>query len=191
MKNLQICLLFFTFLSCGEDDDTVPQPLPPPACLEVTCETAGEYFGKAIMNGECWMADWVDLHRSPGGEYSIHLNKNEVDGVGEGLSIFLFGNTILDDTIWVGNNSFTNPSPTIASSFYDYRGIDASLGVFKFQSGAELTYTDYLLIDYFNADTSIMEGRFQVHFPKRSVSSFANAPDSMRLGCGSFRVKRQ
>ncbi|WP_367391450.1 hypothetical protein [Lewinella sp. LCG006] len=190
MKKLLLLLLPVMYLSCCDDDDAVPQPPPPPACLEVLCETEEEFYGKAIMNGECWVADWVDLHLSPGGEYSIHLNKNEVDGVSEGLSILLFYNTILDDTIWIGSNSFTNPSPSTASSFYGYRGVDASLGTFGFEHGLEPTYTDYLLIDYFNADTSIIEGRFQISFSNRSMSSFANAPDSMRLGCGSFRVKR-
>ncbi|MDV7396808.1 hypothetical protein RZS08_35750, partial [Arthrospira platensis SPKY1] len=61
---------------------------------------------------------------------------------------------------------------------------------FGFSPDSELTYQDFLLIDDFSADTTIVEGRFQVRFPKRSVSNFVtHAPDTMNIRCGKFRAK--
>jgi hypothetical protein len=185
-----IYLLFFVLLSCCDDGDAIPQPPPPPACLEVVCETEEEFYGKAIMNGECWKADITNLDVSPGGTFSINLNKYEVNGIGEGLSIVLYKNANLEDTLWIGFTNSGNPSHEVAPSYYGYQNFHGLEGEFSFPFGTELTYKDYLLIDYFNADTSIVEGRFQVRFPSGSVNSYINAPDTMRRGCGSFRVKK-
>ncbi|WP_367391451.1 hypothetical protein [Lewinella sp. LCG006] len=189
MKKFQICLLFFAFLSCCDDDDAVPQPPPPPACLEVVCETEEEFYGKAIMNGECWVADEVRLYGDEGVNF-IDLNKNQVNDIRQGLSIEIIKNANLHDTLWIGLANSDNPEPNLALTYYGYFDSHSSVGEFDFAFGTELTFEDYLLIDYFNADTSIIEGRFQVRFPNRSVNSFVNAPDSMLLGCGSFRVKK-
>ena len=186
MKKFQICLLFFAFLSCCDDDDTVPQPPTPPACLEVVCETEEEFFAKAIRNSECWIADYV---RWDGSGSSIDFFQGRPDNITEGLSFPLNRNTDLSDTIWLGFTNSGNPAPNIVSGKYIYFDLHVIYGSFKFEYGSEPTYRDYLLIDYFNADTSILEGHFQVNFPPANPIPFVNPPDSMRLGCGSFRVK--
>ena len=186
MKKFQICLLFFAFLSCCDDDDAIPQPPPPPACLEVVCETEEEFFGKAIRNSECWIADYVRF-RGPGS--SIYLYQERSDGFTERLSFPLNRNTDLSDTIWLGFTNSGNPSPHIVYANYGYNTDHGVLGGFIFEYGSAPSYEDFLIIDYFNADTSILEGHFQVNFPPANPIPFVNPPDSMRLGCGSFRVK--
>ncbi|WP_367391452.1 hypothetical protein [Lewinella sp. LCG006] len=188
MKKFQICLLFFVFLSCCDDDDAVPQPPPPPACLEVLCETEEEFFGKAIRNSECWIADYVRF-RGPGS--SIYLYQERPDGFTEVLSFPLNRNTDLSDTIWLGFTNSGNPSPHIVSASYRYDTDHGVLGGFRFEYGSAPSYQDFLIIDYFNADTSILEGHFQINFPPANPIPFVNPPDSMRLGCGSFRVKEE
>ena len=186
MKKLLLLLLPVMYFSCC-DDDAVPQPPPPPACLEVVCETEEEFFGKAIRNSECWIADYVKF-RGPGS--SIYLYQERPDGFTERLSFPLNRNTDLSDTIWLGFTNSGNPSPHIVYANYGYNTDHGVLGGFIFEYGSAPSYEDFLIIDYFNADTSILEGHFQVNFPPADPIPFVNPPDSMRLGCGSFRVKK-
>jgi hypothetical protein len=188
MKNLLLLLLPLMMLSCCEDDDAVPQPAIPPPCVEVACETEDEFFGKAIRNGECWKADTAFFFKSST-KTSIYLDDVPINGIEEGLIVSFFHNANLEDTLWFDINDFRDPAPHIASARYSYREFHGVAGSFSFLFGHELTYEDYLLIDYFNADTSIIEGHFQVYFPDGSVNSYINAPDSMRFGCGSFRAR--
>jgi hypothetical protein len=186
MKKLSLLFCPVLLMLCCEDN-VVPQPSlppPPPPCLEVECETEDEFFGKAIMNGECWVADYTTFRYGK----TIRLGMFEIDGIGEKLSIGLGDNTDLKDTIWLGSPA-GHGHLNIGSAYYGYNEFHSSAGGFDFPYPHPLTYEDFLIIDYFNADTSILEGHFQVRFPNRSVVSFVNAPDTMRLGCGSFRVR--
>jgi hypothetical protein len=185
--------LFALAFFCCDDDDGIPEPPPPPPvfnCEEVSCEPHEEFYGKCVMNQWCWIADGIFVDYSPS-RMILTFGKNEVDGIGERLSIKIYSNTNLQDTIWIGTTDSGNPEPNIAPTYYGYTEDGGSAGTFNFMFGQELTYEDYLLIDYYNADTSIIEGQFQVRFPERAVNSYVNAPDTMRLSCGSFRVMRQ
>ena len=187
MKKLALLICPILLLACCDDDDMVPQPSTPPPCVEVLCETEEELFGKAILNGVCWMADYTFL--LPG--KTIFLARSEGNGIEGGLSINLEQATDLQDTIWLWRHATTDPAPNLVSCNYSYSEGPSSVGEFDFHSTAEPTYEDFLIIDYFNADTSLIEGRFRVRFSDRRVNSFVNAPDTMRLGCGSFRVQKQ
>ena len=108
MKKLLLLLLPVMYLSCCDDDDAVPQP--PPACLEVLCETEEEFFGKAIRNSECWIADYV---RWGGYGSVIYLYQERPDGFTEFLGLSLHHNSDLSDTLWLGFTNSGNPAPNI------------------------------------------------------------------------------
>ncbi|MDV7397687.1 hypothetical protein RZS08_40175, partial [Arthrospira platensis SPKY1] len=98
--------------------------------------------------------------------------------------------TSLRDTIWLGGTYSDVEIPGLARSSYNYLEDHTIAGSFRFAPTDTLTYKDFLLIDDFNADTTIVEGRFQVRFPRRSVSNFVtHAPDTMNIRCGKFRAK--
>ena len=192
MRKAAIYLLFATFIAaCGEDDDTIPQPPVPPvvACEEVECTHEDEFFGKAIMNGECWKTEWT-LYLLDDSVLDISLGLPHSVGIGEMLTIRVNPDSDLNDTLWLSSPINIDPPANNAFTIYTYIETDAIAGHFQLPVDAPPTGEDYLLFDYINEDTSILEGRFQVNFPIRGVNSYVNAPDSMRLECGAFRVER-
>lgn len=187
MKNLILLIIILTISCCGEDDDAIPQPVVND-CTELDCPHEKEFFGKAIMNDECWVADWTNSSITPS-RLAIFLLKAGPDNIGEQLIFTIYNNSSWEDTIWLSRPYSNNPPPNVASVIYDYSEGHSSVGQFRFNTGDPPTGDDYLLIDDVNTDTTIIEGRFQVRFPIRSVNSYVTAPDTMRLGCGSFRVE--
>ena len=192
MKKLSCFLLAVLLYSCDKDKAA---PALPVGCEEMECPVTEEFYGVGLMNGACWAADGAIItypsSASSVSSFSIRLFGGEVNGISEALFLSINRVTTLQDTIWIGSNSsFTNPRPNVAHTWYSYMEGHSVAGGFKFGVGTEVTYNDYLLIDYFNADTSIVEGRFEVRFPERSVSGFVtHAPDTMNIRCGKFRAK--
>jgi hypothetical protein len=187
MKMLSCFLLAVLLYSCDKDKAA---PALPVGCEEMDCPVTEEFYSVGLINEECRAAKAVITTFSSTLSFSIRLFGGEVNGISEDLTFGINQITSLNDTIWLGWNSFTNPKPNIARAWYSYMEDHSLAGGFQFGVGTEVTYNDYLLIDYFNADTSIVEGRFQVRFPKRSVSNFVtHAPDTMNIRCGKFRAK--
>jgi len=188
MKKLSCFLLAVLLYSCDKDKAA---PALPVDCAEMECPVTEEFYGVGLMNGECWVADGAVIDTFSRVNFLIILAGAEFDGITENLLFSISRAAELQDTIWLGwNRSFTNPRPNVADTWYSYMEDHSVAGEFKFGVGTEVTYNDYLLIDYFNADTSIVEGRFEVRFPERSVNSFVtHAPDSMHIRCGKFRAK--
>jgi hypothetical protein len=187
MKNLILLLVIIILSCCGEDDEAIPQPMIKD-CTELDCPHEDEFYGKAVMNDESWLADWIytDLTSS---SLAVFLLKAGPDNIGEQLVFTIYNNSNWQDTIWLGSPYSNDPPPNFARAIYDYSEGHSSVGYFRFNTGDPPTGDDYLLIDDVNADTTIIEGRFQVRFPIRSVNSYVTAPDTMRLGCGRFRVE--
>jgi hypothetical protein len=187
MKKLSCFLLAVLLYSCDKDKAA---PALPMDCAEMDCPVTEEFYSVGLMNGECRAAKAVKTAFSSTFSFSIRLFGGEVNGISEELTFSINPMTTLQDTIWLGWNSFTNPRPNVAHTWYSYMEDHSVAGEFKFGVGTEVTYNDFLLIDYFNADTSIVEGRFEVRFPERSVSGFVtHAPDTMHIRCGKFRAK--
>jgi hypothetical protein len=85
--------------------------------------------------------------------------------MGESLYITLSPSTDLRDTIWLMHpNSPERRANTVRAS-YAYFEDHSVVGNFKLDKDAPFTGEDYLLIDYVNADTTLLEGRFSGTFP--------------------------
>lgn len=194
MTKSLINYLFIVFsiitISCCDDDMTMEPDRDGIDCSEIDCLVIEEFYGKGMVNSACWTTDLTNIDHSGNTHFSITLWGETTNGIDEQLRIRIINTADLNDTIWLGWVDFANPSPNIASARYFYTEGSSFAGDFDFGSDSELTYDDYLLIDSFNADTSIVEGRFKVRFPRRNINNFVtHAPDTMRIECGSFRVK--
>ncbi|WP_367388763.1 hypothetical protein [Lewinella sp. LCG006] len=188
IKYPALMALFFGAVACCEDPvmDVVKEE---PSCDEVECAIQDEFYGVGLLNGECWYAErgWIDSSNPY--VLSIYLAANTTNEIIDELSFIVNDETALSDTIWLGWAYSNIPIPNVASTRYAYIEDHSNVGSFSFERDSPLTYQDYLLIDYFNADTTIVEGHFQVKLPHRSVNSFVtHAPDSMNIRCGRFRA---
>ena len=192
MKQMSFILLLFAilFISCTDDNDVVEPFIVELDCEQIDCPVTEEFYGIGLMNDECWMSAYAVLDPFTPLALSVIIGKGETNGIAESLSFSINKQTDLSDTIWLGWTDYTNPIPNIAFAHYSYSEDHSSAGGFRFSSNSALTYEDFLLIDYMNEDTSIVEGRFQLRFSEKSVSNFVtHAPDTMRFECGSFRAR--
>jgi hypothetical protein len=187
IKKLSCFLLVVLLYSCDKDKAA---PALPVDCAEMDCPVTEEFYGVGLMNGACWAADgvWIDTFSRV--DFLITLGRVGLNGIEESLLLRVSRATDLQDTIWLGWRYSNHDIPNLVNPTYFYSEGHSGAGHFGFSPDSELTYQDFLLIDDFNADTTIVEGRFQVRFPKRSVSNFVtHAPDTMNIRCGKFRAK--
>ncbi|MEO0683770.1 MAG: hypothetical protein AAFY76_01650 [Cyanobacteria bacterium J06649_11] len=182
-------LLILLFSSCQKGD--FQQRLGEIDCAEVDCMIADDFYGSGLLNGECWTTRFVGIGPFPGRDLDIILGDPEVNGHrGELHLTFDKTTTDLQDTIWLGRQPTGHGPSNSGTAQYIYWEDHTPVGRFKFILNAPFTYDDYLLIDSYNIDTSILSGRFNLRFTERDVSSFVHhAPDSMNIKCGSFRVE--
>ncbi|NBC06400.1 MAG: hypothetical protein GVY26_04320 [Bacteroidetes bacterium] len=187
---LNMMLFSFLISCCNDDDMMIKEPDDMVVdCTEMDCPTQEDFYGVGVMNGECWIADNTELEiNTPSAMMLVNLRKYESNSIDGYLYFIINKLTDLNDTIWLGFSYSNVPIPNVARTKYTYLEDHSIVGDFDFSSDDELTYNDFLIIDYFNQDTSIVEGHFQVRFPQRSVNHFVNAPDSMNIQCGRFRV---
>jgi hypothetical protein len=143
---------------------------------------------KYFLNGECTVALYTRFNKSSLG-LRIQGGLPRSASIGEGFSCLIFPGMDLADTLWLGRTDTFSPTSGIASGRYFYVEEDTSVGTFEFERDV-IDPESYLIIDYFNADTTVLEGRFQCRFTDRSVNSFVGAPDTLQLSCGSFKVQR-
>ncbi|WP_425420554.1 hypothetical protein [Phaeodactylibacter xiamenensis] len=185
-------LILFSFLisCCNDDDMMIKEPDGMVVdCSEMDCSTQEDFYGVGVMNEECWIADNTELEiNTPSAMILVNLRKYESNSIDGYLYFIINKLTDLNDTIWLGFSYSNVPIPNVARTKYTYLEDHSIVGDFDFSPDDELTYNDFLIIDYFNQDTSIVEGHFQVRFPQRSVNHFVNAPNSMNIQCGRFRV---
>ena len=185
--------LTFTLLfsCCKNDDDMIGLPIKELDCTQIECTSIDEFYGVGLMNNNCWISDYSVLDPFSPFAMSIIIGKEETNGISESLRFVVNNETKFSDTIWLGGADFVNVVPGVAHSSYYYDEGGSSAGVFDFNPDVEFNKTDFLLIDYINEDTSIVEGRFQMRFSRRNVNGFViQAPDTMRFQCGSFRAKK-
>jgi hypothetical protein len=187
---LNMILFSFLISCCNDDDMMINEPDGMVVdCTEMDCSTQEDFYGAGVMNEECWIADNTELEiNTPSAMMLVNLRKYESNSIDGYLYFIINKLTDLNDTIWLGFSYSNVPIPNVARTKYTYLEDHSIVGDFDFSPDDELTYNDFLIIDYFNQDTSIVEGHFQVRFPQRSVNHFVNAPDSMNIQCGRFRV---
>ena len=189
---LLIVLFSLLLASCQKDKNGSPQTTSAGVnCDTVSCPVPTEFYGAGLMNGGCWFAEGTFFDRILSNGYYIILAFN-VNGIEQRLSFDISRNVDLQDTVWLARGNVDDAQPNTGKAWYSYHEGDAVAGDFQFAKNAPPTYEDYLLIDYFNEDTTLLEGRFKLRFTDRSVSAFVEdiAPDSMRFECGRFRVEQ-
>lgn len=192
LKPILICILFIGLLSsCGENDDTKPVGHVGLDCSTVDCLWLNDYAGSALVNGLCWQAEWARIDTfDTTKSFSIFISGGLTNEIWEFLHIYINDSTNLRDTIWLGGFYSNHPMANIARITYNYYDDLVPAGSFDFTPTDGITYRDYLIIDYFNADTTIIEGHFQVRFPENSVNTFiTHEPDTMNIQCGYFHAK--
>lgn len=192
-------LIYFTLIllsclfACREDDEMVLEPETSELnCSDLDClQAEEEYYSYGLMNAECWAADGTYLEVKSNGDLKLVMAKLPTNGINEELRFFVNNITDLNDTIWLGWSYSSIPEPNLSNVGYYYMEDHSSAGRFSFSPDIDLTFNDYLLIDYFNSDTSIVEGRFHVSFPENSVAGFVtHAPDSMQIKCAQFKLTK-
>ncbi|MFT6336512.1 MAG: hypothetical protein ACI86M_000968 [Saprospiraceae bacterium] len=170
----RLIIVSIFFQSCGKE--VVPPPLPP-------CEH-DDFHVSFRFNGSCETQVYVDF--SDYGDYfSIESGRSHIEEILQFLSIDISKESILNDTLWIGTETHT--LSRLRSIKYRYQEAGGVSGTFSIPP-SQGTKEDYLIIDYYNADTTILEGRFQCTFKERSAASWVNAPDSLVLTDGSFKV---
>lgn len=190
MKYQILYILLILTIACNKREGIEPVP------DEVNCEDTGctvdeDFYSVGLLNGACWVPPFIGISPLSEGYITIIFSEPAINGI-RGELIFDIDKkmTDLQDTIWLGK-PWNGSSLNSAAATYIYWEGTSIAGRFNFEIGTPLTYDDYMLIDYFNADTSVVEGRFQLRFPKRDVNSFVtHAPDSMHIQCGQFRVEK-
>ncbi len=180
MKNLSIFLIVITCFFACEKEEPVP-PMPTMPIYDVPCEVE-EYYGAFLQNGECFVDNEVTL---------LVTNIDRIFRIGkqgmipEGINLSISHEANLMDTLFLRPVAGVNN----ASVLYTYRLGDSSGGTFSISPGTG-TDQDFIIIDYFNADTTEMMGRFQCRFNDRSIAEPpVVAPDTMVITEGYFRVK--
>ncbi|MFT4536677.1 MAG: hypothetical protein ACJA1A_002077 [Saprospiraceae bacterium] len=173
---LSILISVLLLQSC--DKEVVPPPLLP-------CEH-DDFHVSFRFNGSCETQVYTDFSKG-GGDLYIVSGRTYTEEIAQFLSISLLKESNLNDTLWIEAFDVTKSFTDRVIVTYYYSESSGLSGSFRIPSG-QGTKEDYLIIDYYNSDTTILEGRFQCKFKERSVASWVNAPDSLVLTDGSFKV---
>ncbi len=181
MKNLSIFLIVITcFFACEKEE-----PAPPMPIYDVPCEVE-EYYGAFLQNGECFVSNEAILRITNNNSRAFRIGKQGT--IPEGINFTVSHEADLKDTLFLETRGIAGRVGN-ASVFYSYAIGDSDGGGFRITSGTG-TDQDFIIIDYFNADTTEMMGRFQCRFNTRSIAEPpVVAPDTMVITEGYFRVK--
>jgi hypothetical protein len=158
---------------------------PSEKCLDA-CPHEG-FHAVFLKNGECFTSVnsefWFD-----GGRIALNFYNGSL--INETLLISLDFNSNFKDTLWLETFNALNPDPLKARILYSYSQDDQLLAGWRIPAGKG-TKEDFLVIDYFNEDTTIIEGRFQCRFQENWNGGAIEIPDSLVITCGSFRVQKR
>ena len=170
-----ISILFY--ISCEKTES------PKPICKTI-CEH-GDFHGVFLLNDKCFSSDNL-IFTKDGDYYLINLRKS--GPISEGVSFVIFPTANFKDTLFL-ESSF-NLKVNECGVFYNYFEGASVAGSWDIPKDKGTNH-DFLIIDSFNSDTTIIEGRFQCKFQERFVNLFVNAPDTLNISCGSFKIKRE
>lgn len=177
MRNFLIGF-YLIYLGCNKME--MPSTHVKPICDHI------EYHGTYLFNNECRSPE-LNVFRSASNRFYIQLIKT--GPISEDLTFTISKKSNLEDTLFLETLPGFIPSLEKADVLYSY--IEGGIvGSWEIPNGSG-TKQDFLIIDYFNEDTTIIEGRFQCKFQTRDVNSFVNAPDTLNISCGSFKLKKQ
>jgi hypothetical protein len=190
MKESVFYILLVILLGCCQDDDTdlMPKEID---CQDIDCVIEDEFYASGLLNSECWTTNTLAINPLSESDLIIAIGDREINGIRSELNLsFEKAKTNLEDTIWLSRQTGGSVPSNSGTAQYIYWEDHTPVGRFNLSANVPYIPTDYLLIDYYNADTSILEGRFQLKFTERDVSSFVtHAPDSMEIKCGSFKIE--
>ncbi|MGK0314749.1 MAG: hypothetical protein ACI86M_000969 [Saprospiraceae bacterium] len=172
----KLVIVSIFFQSCGKEE--VPPPLPP-------CDH-DDFHVSFRFNGMCESQVFIDYSKL-GDNFSIYSGRSYTEDLAQFLHIKVFKESNLKDTLWIEAFDVSSSFTDRVKVTYHYSGPNGLSGSFSIPPG-QGTKEDYLIIDYYNADTTILEGRFQCTFKEGSAASWVNAPDSLVLTDGSFKV---
>jgi hypothetical protein len=185
MSNIRFVIItllsgMLTLLACEKE-----KAQPAEACLDA-CPHEG-FHAVFLKNGECFTSVnsefWFD-----GGRIALNFPNGNL--INETLSISISPNSDFSDTLWLETPNTFNTSVSKADVIYAYTQDDQLFADWTIPAGKG-TKEDYLIIDYFNEDTTIIEGRFQCRFQESGSGGAIEIPDSLVLTCGSFRVQKR
>jgi hypothetical protein len=168
-----ICVLF---QSCCKEE--MPPPIPP-------CEH-DDFHVTYRFNDSCVTETFVQFSKD-GEDFAIKSGRTHSEEIAQFLNILILEESNLNDTLWIEGFDVTSSFTDRVIFTYSYVESSGISGGFRIRPG-QGTKDDYLIIDYYNADTTILEGRFQCKFKEGSAASWVNAPDSLKLSEGSFKV---
>jgi len=169
-------LSLIIIIGCEKIDHT--KPLEKPICEHQ------EFHGTFLQNNICFKANSFQYFKD-GNFYFISLKKSDL--FIEGIRFNFNSKQNLKDTLFL-ESSF-NLKSNQCGVFYSYFEGASIVGSWDIPQNKG-TKNDYLIIDEFNSDTTIIKGRFQCKFQTKTVNPFVNAPDTLNISCGSFKLKR-
>jgi hypothetical protein len=158
---------------------------PAETCLDA-CPHEG-FHAVFLKNGECFNSV-NSKFRFDGGDIALRFRNGNL--INESLLIYINPNYDFEDTLWLESFYLLNPQPSKAYVLYSYVQDDQVFAGWTIPAGKS-TKEDYLIIDYFNEDTTIIEGRFQCRFQESWNGGAIEIPDSLVITCGSFRVQKR
>jgi hypothetical protein len=159
---------------------------PAEACLDA-CPRDG-FHAVFLKNGECYYSVNSTFRTGIGGQIALDIYDGSL--ISESLSIYLNPSSDFGDTLWLETLNLLNPQPSKAYVLYAYTQDDQLFAGWTIPAGKG-TKEDFLVIDYFNEDTTIIEGRFQCRFQESWNGGAIEIPDSLVISCGSFRVQKR
>ncbi len=190
MKNIYTVYLFFLVLAmasfnCNKntEEETLPQELPQDNIED--CEV-DEFYTRFLSNGKCWVNTrekvtirdgYFRMEFRKSGAITENLifrlpiekldfNRNKVYSIGE-----------------VGNWS-----ENVTALYTFTEGGDGL--IIGYSPALQTNSTnDYLEITHINADTTIVEGKFHCTLLPGNSTSIFNAPDSLKLTEGQFKIQ--
>jgi len=153
-------------------------PLPP-------CEH-DDFHVSFRFNDSCATQTYIRFEKL-GSDFHISSGRTHTEEIGQFLHVFFLKESNLNDTLWIdsiNSNSSANDKVSVRYSYVESSGISGGYNIIPGQG----TRNDYMIIDYYNADTTIIEGRFQCKFTEGSAASWVGAPDTIVITDGSFKV---
>ncbi len=190
MKNIYNVYLFFLVLAiaslnCNKntEEETVPQELPQDNIED--CEV-DEFYARFLLNGTCWVTDFerVDIR-----DQYLNIEFQKRAAISENL-IFRLPVEKLDfnrNKIYSIDEVGTWSENVIALYTFTEGGDGLIIG---YSPALQTSSTnDYFEITQINADTTIIEGKFQCTLFPGNTTTIFDAPDSLKITEGQFKIE--